>query len=366
MPNNETFEGYLKDIKRHWDKIVIEETDKPKDMDEDRRQCSYKNCEYIESNKGSIKRHEKKCKNRTIDERKERNRKYIKDRVKERLMYFIKTTHDVLGKNKDKQIKNKTYDVYKLGKSDNTSTGRLQQYLDNGTLRSHKDIIATKRFIGIGVKEIETELLKSLKSDRKILQRVDITSDNKHKTTKYSSDESSDEDDNFENIQPRERYSRIAKNKANININNLYTLKENEKFSKSNSPVSSQKRKKKQDRDIEYKPEIMTHEKQKKSPLIQKTKRQRDDSPKTPESLENKRKKFSPIKSASKNLKRKIRNEFDDIRESIRNSQSISPLKKKFKNANERRSAESHKNKSVFLSLSDIINRFSKLKLSEK
>jgi hypothetical protein len=130
--------------------------------------------------------------------------------------------------------------------------------------------------------------------------------------------------------------------------------------------VSSQKRKKKQDRDIEYKPEIVTHEKQKKSPLIQKTKRQREESPKTPESLENKRKKSSPIKSVSKNLKRKIRNEFDDIRESITNSQSISPLKKKFKNASERRSAESHKNKSVFLSLSDIINRFSKLKLSEK
>jgi hypothetical protein len=39
--------------------------------------------------------------------------------------------------------------------------------------------------------------VKSLKSDPKILQRTDITSDNKHKTTKYSSDESSDEDDNF-------------------------------------------------------------------------------------------------------------------------------------------------------------------------
>ena len=364
MPNNETFEGYLKDIKRHWDKIVIEETDKPKDMDEDRRQCSYKNCEYIESSKGSIKRHEKKCKNRTIDERKERNRKYIKDRVKERLMYFIKTTHDVLGKNKDKQIKNKTYDVYKLGKSDNTSTGRLQQYFDNGTLRSHKDIIAKKHFICIGVKEIETELLKSLKSDRKILQRVDITSDNKHNGTKYnseeSSDESSDEDGSYENIQPRERHSRIAKNNANIKINSHI-----QKFSKSNSPVSSQKRKKKQDRDIEYKPEIVTYDKQKKSPLVQNSKRQRHDSPKST-SLETKRKKSISIKSSPKILKRKIRNEFYDIQDSARKSQSKSPLKKKFKNANERRSVEFHKNKSVFLSLSDIINRFSKLKLSEK
>ena len=227
-------------------------------------------------------------------------------------------------------------------------------------MRSDKDIIAKKHFIGIGVKEIETELLKSLNSDPKILQRVDITSDNKQKGTKYNSDESSDEDGSDENIQPRERHSRIAKNNANIKINSHI-----QKFSKSNSPVSSQKRKKKQDRDIEYKPEIVTYEKQKKSPLVQNSKRQRHDSPKST-SLETKRKKSISIKSSPKILKRKIRNEFYDIQDSARKSQSISPLKKKFKNANERRSVEFHKNKSVFLSLSDIINRLSKLKLSEK
>jgi hypothetical protein len=177
MPLNESFEGYLKDLRKHWDKIVIEETDEPKDMDEDRRQCRYKGCEFPESNKASIRRHESSCKSKTVEERKKLNKKWKKNQI--RLMYFIKTSHPV----RNKDIDDNTYAVYKVGKSDSDSKSRLNQYLKNGTLRSEDDIVDTKSFIGIGVSTIEKELLRSIKKDEKIIQRDDITSDNKTKTS---------------------------------------------------------------------------------------------------------------------------------------------------------------------------------------
>lgn len=178
MPLNESFEGYLKDLRKHWDKIVIEETDEPKDMDEDRRQCRYKGCEFPESNKASIRRHESSCKSKTVEERKKLNKKWKKNQI--RLMYFIKTSHPV----RNKDIDDNTYAVYKVGKSDSDSKSRLNQYLKNGTLRSEDDIVDTKSFIGIGVATTEKELLRSIKKDEKIIQRDDITSDNKTKTSR--------------------------------------------------------------------------------------------------------------------------------------------------------------------------------------
>jgi hypothetical protein len=125
MPLNESFEGYLKDLQKHWDKIVIEETDEPKDMDEDRRQCRYEGCEFPESNKASIRRHENSCKNKTVEERKKSNKKWNQNQI--RLMYFIKTSHPV----RNKDIGDKTYAVYKVGKSDSDSKNRINQYLKN-------------------------------------------------------------------------------------------------------------------------------------------------------------------------------------------------------------------------------------------
>lgn len=172
MPNNETFEIYQSDILKHWDAIVEIGTDKPKDMNEDRRQCDNKGCEFPESSKGSLKAHKRWCDHWTIEKRIKENTERDKD-PKERGMYFIKTNHAVLPENKYKQMNDKSYAVYKVGKTDNTLAKRNKDYERK---RSCKKIIREKTFIDIGVEKVEKELLKELKKDKNLIQRTDITS----------------------------------------------------------------------------------------------------------------------------------------------------------------------------------------------
>jgi hypothetical protein len=175
MPNNETFEGYKSDILKHWDAIVEIGTDKPKDMDVDRRQCGNKGCEFPESSNGSIKAHKRYCDNWTIEKRIQENMRRDKDE-KERGMYFIKTNHAVLPENKYKQDNDKSYGVYKVGKTDDTLDTRIGTYKTNNSLRR---VIRSKKFIGIGVDTIEDELLDELRKDPNLIQRTDITAHKK-------------------------------------------------------------------------------------------------------------------------------------------------------------------------------------------
>ena len=255
MPNNESFEGYLKDIQQYWNKYVINVSDVPKDMNVDRIQCPYEGCLFTESSKSGLTNHQKACQKKTVDERLKMNPRHLKNAIKVRRMYFIKTTHDVLRDNQHLQNKDDTYAVYKLGKSDNTDESRMDNYLKNGTLESSDSIIDIKDFVDIGVEKVEKELLKSLKQDKKIIQRTDITSDNKgSKTAKskvHSPDKkdvssveyfSDDDNDTSHHIEPREKRQRAAKDKA---IANLSVISSSEKNDERQS-----------DKDSEYLPEI--------------------------------------------------------------------------------------------------------------
>jgi len=189
MPNNETFEGYKSDILKHWDAIVEIGTDKPKDMDVDRRQCGNDMCEFIESSKGSLANHKKYCDTWKTEKRIEMNKKYKNE--KERAMYFIKTNHPVLPENKYKQRNDKSYAVYKVGKTDDTLDTRLGTYETNNSLRR---VIRSKKFIGIGVEDIENELLDELRKDPNLIQRRDITAHKKcDKNAQENNTSSSDE-----------------------------------------------------------------------------------------------------------------------------------------------------------------------------
>lgn len=176
MPQTETFEGYKHIILNHWDTTVENVTDKPKDMDTDRRQCDNYMCKFIESNDSSLKNHKNYCDKRTIKERKEKNIKYQEDNEKERAMYFIKTNHPVLPENRYKQRNDASYAVYKVGKTDDTLEKRVGTYQSNKSL---KRVIRTKKFIGIGVFNVEDELLDELRKNPNLIQRTDITADKK-------------------------------------------------------------------------------------------------------------------------------------------------------------------------------------------
>jgi len=190
MPKTETFEGYKHVILNHWDTIVENETDNPKDMDEDRRQCDNYMCEFIESSKGaSLKNHQKACDTWNTKKRIKMNKGYEKE--KERAMYFIKTNHPVLPENKYKQRIDKSYAVYKVGKTDDTLDTRLGTYETNNSLRR---VIRSKKFIGIGVEDIENELLDELRKDPNLIQRTDITAHRKcDKNAQENNTSSSDE-----------------------------------------------------------------------------------------------------------------------------------------------------------------------------
>ena len=91
-------------------------------MDVDRRQCDNYMCEFIESKNGSMATHKKHCDHWKIEKRIEANIQRNKNdkNQKERAMYFIKTNHAVLPENKYKQRNDKSYAVYKVGKTNNS------------------------------------------------------------------------------------------------------------------------------------------------------------------------------------------------------------------------------------------------------
>ena len=173
MPNNKTFEGYKDDILKYWDAIVEIGTDKPKDMDVDRRECPNEGCKFPESSKAGFENHLQACNKWTIAKRIKKNKEREE---KDRGMYFIETNHDVLHENIHKKRNDKSYSVFKIGKTDNTLEKSINDYRKKGYL---KNVIRQKKFIGIGVENVETEFLNKLKKNSNLIQRTDIKSDSK-------------------------------------------------------------------------------------------------------------------------------------------------------------------------------------------